>query len=74
MPSTYEALGSVSSTVSNTVKTKCPIDHYPCDVDNQLVSFLLFLLFMCIGVLPWVLGPLKLELQIGVSCHVGARN
>lgn len=38
-----------------------------------LKIFYFIFIFMYIDILPWVLGPLKLELGVGVSCHVSAR-
>ena len=46
----------------------CPTEHlYVCDYDY-------YYHFMCPGVLIWVSGPLELELQTVVSCHVDAGN
>lgn len=38
-----------------------------------LKIFYFIFIFMYIDILPWVLGPLKLELGASVSCHVSAR-
>ena len=40
---------------------------------DLLKIFYFIFIFMCIDILPWVLGHLKLELGAGVSCHVSAR-
>ena len=40
---------------------------------GQRASIIIFY-FMCIGVLPWVLGAPELELQTVVYCQLGAGN